>query len=254
MDNGHDSDCATHNAPAYPAGPCDCMPTQAMCRAAVVYLNGADVYDKLPREVLEIEESIYAEVWKAMQAAGPANAEIEARAAELHEGCQMPMEQARELAASEASPDWYARGQDWGLADALTAGQNGDWTLDDIARAFAAGAQAGTSLEGKRAHEIECRRVALEEQADLTAIHLARMQSALEQTGTRSADYLRRAIKAETRAAELATDAQRYRKLRNANMDVRNRLEHYGGDALDERLDALDGLNLGPNVGAKAPT
>ena len=177
-------------------------------------------------------------------------AKIEARAAELHESCRMPMEQARELAASEASPDWYARGQDWGLADALTAGQNGDWTLDDIARAFAAGAQAGTSLEGKRTHEIECRRVALEEQADLTAIHLARMQSALEQTGTRSADYLRRAIKAETRAAELATDAQRYRKLRNANMDVRNRLEHYGGDALDERLDALDGLNLGPNVRA----
>ncbi len=180
-------------------------------------------------------------------------AKIEARAAELHEGCRMPMEQARELAASEASPDWYARGQDWGLADALTAGQNGDWTLDDIARAFAAGAQAGTSLEGKRTHEIECRRVALEEQADLTAIHLARMQSALEQTGTRSADYLRRAIKAETRAAELATDAQRYRKLRNANMDVRNRLEHYGGDALDERLDALDGLNLGPNVANEPP-
>lgn len=71
MDNGHDSDCATHNAPAYPAGPCDCMPTQAMCRAAVVYLNGADVYDKLPREALEIEEGIYAEVWKAMQAAAP---------------------------------------------------------------------------------------------------------------------------------------------------------------------------------------
>ena len=52
---------------------------------------------------------------------------IEARAAELHEGCQMPMEQARELAASEASPaagamlsDWYARGQDWALADAMS--------------------------------------------------------------------------------------------------------------------------------------
>ncbi len=69
-------------------------------------------------------------------------AKIEARAAELHEGCQMPMEQARELAASEASPDWYARGQDWGLADALTNGQSGDWVLDDIARAFAAGASA----------------------------------------------------------------------------------------------------------------
>ena len=69
-------------------------------------------------------------------------AKIEERAEELHEGCQMPMEQAREFAASEASPDWYARGQDWGLADALTNGQSGDWVLDDIARAFAAGARA----------------------------------------------------------------------------------------------------------------
>ena len=176
---------------------------------------------------------------------------VEARAAELHEGCQMPMGQARELAVSEASPDWYARGQDWGLADALTNGQSGDWVLDDIARAFAAGAQAGGLLESKRTHEVECQRVALEEQADLTAIHLARMQSALEQTATRSADYLRKAIKWEARAAELATDAQRYRILRNCNMDVRNRLEHYGGDALDERLDALNSLALGPNVAIK---
>ena len=128
---------------------------------------------------------------------------IEARAAELHEGCRMPMEQARELAASEAAPDWYARGQDWGLADALTNGQSGDWVLDDIARAFAAGAQAGGALESKRTHEVECQRVALEEQADLTAIHLARMQSALEQTASRSADYLRKAIKAEAEVALL---------------------------------------------------
>lgn len=67
----HWSDCATHNAPAYPAGPCDCMPTPAMCRAAVEYMNGADVYAKLPREVLDIEEGIYREVWRAMQAAAP---------------------------------------------------------------------------------------------------------------------------------------------------------------------------------------
>ena len=25
---GHDSDCAVHNEPAYPAGPCDCKPPQ----------------------------------------------------------------------------------------------------------------------------------------------------------------------------------------------------------------------------------
>lgn len=71
MNDDHWSDCATHNAPAYPAEPCDCLPTPAMCRAAVEYMNGADVYDKLPREVLEIEEGIYREVWLAMQAKTP---------------------------------------------------------------------------------------------------------------------------------------------------------------------------------------
>ena len=70
VDN-HASDCATHNSPAYPNGPCDCQPTQAMCRAAVEYINGAGVYSKVPSEALEIEEGIYAEVWKAMQAAAP---------------------------------------------------------------------------------------------------------------------------------------------------------------------------------------
>lgn len=39
-----------------------------MCRAAVEYMNGADIYSRLPLKVLEIEESIYAEVWKAMRA------------------------------------------------------------------------------------------------------------------------------------------------------------------------------------------
>ena len=76
-------------------------------------------------------------------------AKIEARAAELHEGCQMPMEQARELAASEATPaagamlsDWFARGQDWALADAMSGSLPNDWTAGDIARAYAAGARA----------------------------------------------------------------------------------------------------------------
>jgi hypothetical protein len=69
-------------------------------------------------------------------------AKIEARAAELHEGCQMPMEQARELAVTEASPDWYARGQDWALADSLSGSLPLDWTAGDIARAYAAGAHA----------------------------------------------------------------------------------------------------------------
>ena len=120
---------------------------------------------------------------------------IEARAAELHEGCRMPMEQARALAASEASPDWYARGQNWGLADALTAGQDGDWTLDDIARAFAAGAQA--------------------------AEQIARAE--LSDTASRSADHLRRAIKAES---SLARDAADLRDFLRHVIDMANG-EHY---------------------------
>ena len=38
--------------------------------------------------------------------------------------------------------------------------------------------------------------------------------------------------------------AERYRKLRSADMDTRNRLEHYSDSALDVMLDAL------PAVGA----
>lgn len=44
---------------------------------------------------------------------------------------------------------------------------------------------------------------------------------------------------AEDRQAALERDARRYRKLRNASMDERNRLEHYAGPELDKALDAL---------------
>ena len=67
----HASDCPANNAPAYPAGPCDCMPTPEMCRAAVEYINGPEVYKTVPIGVLKIEEGIYAEIWKAMQAVAP---------------------------------------------------------------------------------------------------------------------------------------------------------------------------------------
>ncbi len=52
-------------------GPVENQPTQSMCRAAVEYMNGADIYSKAPAECLEIEEGIFSEVWKAMQAAAP---------------------------------------------------------------------------------------------------------------------------------------------------------------------------------------
>jgi hypothetical protein len=164
--------------------------------------------------------------------------------AELHECCQMPMEQARELAASEASPapgamlnEWYARGQDWALADAMSGSLPNDWTAGDIARAYAAGARAGEGVltaevtrlvdkcnsyivdNARLARQVESLRAALDqkqaEYEDLqrhgnnTAHNLARMQSALEQTGTRSADYLRKAIKAEACADEMRAALRR---------------------------------------------
>lgn len=114
--------------------------------------------------------------------------ETERRAAELHEGCQMPMEQARELAASEANPDWYARGQDWGLADALTNGQSGDWVLDDIARAFAAGAAAKTTMKVEISADPEMVRRAMAAETEVALLRaamnggnvIARLQFALQ--------------------------------------------------------------------------
>ena len=205
--------------------------------------------------------------------------EVEARAAELHEGCQIPMEQARELAASEASPDWYSRGQDWGLADALTNGQGGDWVLDDIARAFAAGAAVayphgaavvdkcnGYIVDNARLSEqldvFKCRCVALEEQADLTAIHLARMQSALQDSGSRSADYLRKAIKAEAEVALLRAALNggnviarlQFALQRLADAADTLGVNHFGDDWRSDEVQELQAathaarLALGPNV------
>lgn len=67
----HWSDCATNNAPAYEPGPCDCAPTPAMCRAAVEYVNGSDVYEKATTDILRVEEDTYHEIWRVMQAAAP---------------------------------------------------------------------------------------------------------------------------------------------------------------------------------------
>jgi hypothetical protein len=40
------------------------------------------------------------------------------------------------------------------------------------------------------------------------------------------------------RIAELEADAKRYLTIRNADMDLRNRIEHYSGSALDVFIDA----------------
>lgn len=46
------------------------------------------------------------------------------------------------------------------------------------------------------------------------------------------------ATTAERKQAEI--DAIRYRRLRNANMNIRNRLEHYSGLALDIAIDNME--------------
>lgn len=74
----HTSDCAVHNAPAYPVGPCTCTvlvpreATREMMRAAVVFANGNAVYKNVAAGALEIEEQIYGEAYAAMIAAAPA--------------------------------------------------------------------------------------------------------------------------------------------------------------------------------------
>lgn len=74
----HSSDCAVHNAPALPIGPCTCMvlvpreATRDMMRAAVVFANGNAVYKNVAAGALEIEEQIYGEAYAAMIAAAPA--------------------------------------------------------------------------------------------------------------------------------------------------------------------------------------
>lgn len=62
------------NAQAVPDG-WKLVPVQAtpdMCRAAVIYANGNAVYKNVAHEALEIEESIYSEVYDAMLSAAPA--------------------------------------------------------------------------------------------------------------------------------------------------------------------------------------
>lgn len=48
------------------------------------------------------------------------------------------------------------------------------------------------------------------------------------------------ATEAERKNAEI--DATRYQKLRDANMDIRNRLEHYSSSALDVAIDNMEEL------------
>lgn len=153
------------------------------------------------------------------------------------------------LALQELGAAFYAAGYAEAPKTTMKAEISADPEL--LRRAMAAETEAAllrAALDQKHAEYED-----LQRHGNNTAHNLARMQAALAENASRSADYLRKAIKWEARAAELATDAQRYRILRNCNMDVRNRLEHYGGDALDERLDALNSLALGPNARGNAP-
>lgn len=68
------SEAVRLNAQAVPDG-WKLVPVQAtpdMCKASVIYANGNAVYKNVAHEALEIEESIYSEVYAAMLSAAPA--------------------------------------------------------------------------------------------------------------------------------------------------------------------------------------
>ena len=181
---------------------------------------------------------------------------IEARAAELHEGCRMPMEQARELAASEAAPDWYARGQDWGLADALTNGQSGEWVLDDIARAFAAGAsaaeRAGRCAEALPTEVEQARKTAEYWKTEHLAgnVRIGELHDELAQTALRSVDHLRKAIKAEAKVEAMqARQAELVAVLaRMCELNAAERPMARVWAAAQALVDSHTSRALGPNV------
>lgn len=69
-ENVHDKgDVAKKTEQLDASGPA--VATKEMLIAAVKYVNGGDIYEKLPLEVLEIEESIYGEIYWVMAEAAP---------------------------------------------------------------------------------------------------------------------------------------------------------------------------------------
>jgi hypothetical protein len=81
------------------------VPPKEMNKAAVQYVNGADVYDKLNATVLDIEESMYHEIYRAMLAAAPQPPAV-----------QQPAEQAAPVAESQAT-DERPMFEAWGASD-----------------------------------------------------------------------------------------------------------------------------------------
>lgn len=150
-------------------------------------------------------------------------AKIEARAAELHEGCQMPMEQARELAASEMSEGRKALLAAFGAASAareqdlrgqypkaarvlaeevfsLRAALRQKQAEYDDMKSLLLGNARNLNLEGEQA-----RQTAEYWKAEHLAgnTRIGELHDELAETASRAADYLRRAIKAEAEVALL---------------------------------------------------
>lgn len=104
--------------------------------------------------------------------------------------------------------------------------------MDEFAnelKEFAAGLH-----DGMGGHADYCARL-MEEAAD----RINRMKSDYTAQGLalKAAKAMQQAETARADANE--QDAKRYATLRNANMDYRNRLEHYSGSALDVVIDKL---------------
>jgi hypothetical protein len=70
-------------------------------------------------------------------------------------------------------------------------------------------------------------------ESEATAPLLARIAD-LEQAVKWESDLCQQALDSR---AELEADAKRYLTIRNADMDLRNRIEHYSGPALDVFID-----------------
>jgi hypothetical protein len=188
---------------------------------------GADLNDAHRRQIVLADEVVRLRGLYEMAVRGRAEMRSalrqERRAEELHEGCQMPMEQARELAASEMSESRKALLTAFGAAAAareqdlrgqypkaarvlaeevfsLRAALRQKCAEYDDMKSLLLGSARNLNLEGEQA-----RQTAEYWKAEHLAgnTRIGELHDELAETASRAADYLRRAIKAEAEVALL---------------------------------------------------
>ncbi len=214
-------------------------------------------------------------------------AKIEARAEELHEGCQMPMEQAHDLAASEMSEGRKALLAAFGAAAAareqdlrgqypkaarvlaeevfsLRAALRQKCAEYDDMKSLLLGNARNLNLEGEQA-----RQTAEYWKAEYLAgnTRIGELHDDLAETASRAADYLRIAIKAEAEVALLRAalnggnviERLQFALQRLADAADGVGVKHFDTDWLSDEVQELQAathaarLVLGPNVGSNRP-